>query len=239
MRCHLLGVGEAFDPALGNTSTIVTAAGRLLLDCGYAVPAALWAHDPDPDLLDGLYISHAHADHYFGFPPLIGRMWEAGRTKPLALITQESVFAKVRQAMELGYPGMLSGCKFELQFIPAAPGGKIRWREFDLSFAPSTHSVSNLAVRIETAGRSFAYSGDGMFTPASRDLFRGVDVLLHEAYLFEPHPNHGDIPGVIAMAAEQQVGKLLLTHLNRQTRARDRARIDPSILPEPGSSYFV
>jgi ribonuclease BN (tRNA processing enzyme) len=234
MRYHLLGVGEAFDAPLGNTSALLTAESRLLLDCGYAVPAALWAHNGDPDFLDGVYISHAHGDHYFGLPPVLGRLWESGRTRELAVITQPAVFAKIRDAMELAYPGLLAQFQFDLRHIPAAPGAPVRWREFDLSFAPSTHSVPNLAVRVETAGRSFAYSGDGQFTPAGRTLFERADVLLHEAYRFEPHPNHGDIPGVIAMAAEANVGRLLLTHLNRDTRRNDRGRIDPAILPDPG-----
>lgn len=235
MRYHLLGVGEAFDAPLGNTSAILTAESRLLLDCGYVVPAALWEHNGDADFLDGIYISHAHGDHYFGFPPVIGRLWESGRTRELAIITQEPVFQKMKDAMELAYPGILAACKFELRFLPAAPGGALRWREFELRFAPTTHSVPNLAVRIESGGRTFAYSGDGQFTPASRELFAGVDVLLHEAYLFEPHPNHGDIEGVIAMAREAGVRRLLLTHLNRTTRVRDRHRIDPSLLPDPGA----
>ena len=234
MRYHLLGVGEAFDAPLGNTSALLTAESRLLLYCGYAVPAALWAYDGDPDFLDGIYVTHAHGDHFFGFPPVIGRMWESGRTRELALITQESVFHKLKEAMELAYPGILAACKFELRFLPAAAGETLAWREFKLRFAPSRHSVPNLAVRLETAGRSFAYSGDGQFTPAGRDLFTAVDLLLHEAYSFDQHPNHGDIPGVIAMAAETGVRRLLLTHLNRDTRRRDRARIDPAILPEPG-----
>ncbi len=239
MRIHLLGVGEAFDAPLGNTSALLTAESRLLLDCGYAVPASLWAYNGDPDLLDGLYISHAHGDHFFGFPPLIGRLWESGRTRELAVITQESVFQKMKDAMELAYPGILADCKFEVRLIPAAAGETVRWREFELRFASSTHSVPNLAVRIETAGRSFAYSGDGQFTPASRDLFAEVGVLLHEAYMFQPHPNHGDIDGVIAMASEARVRRLLLTHLNRDTRVRDRHRIDPAILPEPGAEGEV
>jgi ribonuclease BN (tRNA processing enzyme) len=234
MRFHLLGVGEAFDAPLGNTSAILTAESRLLLDCGYAVPASLWAHDGDADLLDGIYISHAHGDHYFGFPPVIGRLWESGRTKELAVISQESVFRKMKDAMELAYPGILADCKFDLRFLQAAAGETVRWREFELRFAPSTHSVPNLAVRVETGGRSFAYSGDGQYTPAGRALFAGVDVLLHEAFSFAPHPNHGDIEGVIAMAAEARAGRLLLTHLHRNTRVRDRGRIDPAILPEPG-----
>jgi ribonuclease BN (tRNA processing enzyme) len=233
MNYVLLGVGEAFDAPLGNTSALLSADSRLLLDCGYAVPASLWAYDGNADLLDGLYISHAHGDHFFGFPPLIGRLWDSGRTKEFTVIAQESVWLKMQDAMELAYPGLLERRQFELHFIPAAAGETVQWREFQLRFAPSIHSVPNLAIRVETGGRSFAYSGDGMFTPAGRELFFGVDVLLHEAYSFTPHPIHGDIDAVTGMAGEANVGRLLLTHLSRETRVRDRERIDPAMLPEP------
>src|SRR3954464_6592065 len=133
MRYLLLAVGEAFDAPLGNTSALLTAESRLLLDCGYALPASLWAHDGDPAFLDGIYISHAHGDHYFGWPPVIGRLWESGRTRELAIITQEPVHAKLRDAMELAYPGILAKCQFPIRFVPAAHGAAVRWREFDLS----------------------------------------------------------------------------------------------------------
>src|SRR5215471_15691670 len=113
----LLGVGEAFDAPLGNTSALLTAESRLLLDCGYAVPAALWACNGDPDFLDGIYLSHAHGDHYFGMPPVIGRLWESGRGRELAVITQEPVFAKMRDAVDLAYPGILAKCKFPLRLV--------------------------------------------------------------------------------------------------------------------------
>src|SRR5689334_4803927 len=129
MRYLLLGVGEAFDAPLGNTSVLLTAESRLLLDCGYAVPAALWSHNGDPDFLDGLYVTHAHGDHFLGFPPVIGRLWESGRTRELAVITQESVYRTMCDAMELAYPGILAQCKFPIRHIPAAPGSPVRWRE--------------------------------------------------------------------------------------------------------------
>jgi phosphoribosyl 1,2-cyclic phosphodiesterase len=64
-------------------------------------------------------------------------------------------------------------------------------------------------------------------------------VRLHAAASFQPHPNHGDIEGVMEMAKQTGVRRLLLTHLNRTTRVRDRARIDPAMLPEPGDSGDV
>ena len=83
----VLGCGEAFDDALPNNSYLVRIGGSvLLLDCGYSIPPRLWHFEHDDSAVDLIYISHAHADHYFGLPAVLGRMWEQGRTMPLTIL---------------------------------------------------------------------------------------------------------------------------------------------------------
>src|SRR6266496_2721801 len=106
MRIVLLGTGEAFDDTLGNTSALVLSDSRILVDCGYTGPFQVWHYNSEPDLIDAIYISHAHADHYFGLPPLLTRMWEDGRKKPLTLISQKHVLEQIWQLLEFGYAGM-------------------------------------------------------------------------------------------------------------------------------------
>lgn len=217
----MLGSGEAFDETLGNTSALVTADSNVLFDCGYAGPFQVWRHNPAPDLLDAIYISHAHADHYFGLPPLLTRMWEEGRTKPLAIVSQPLVLEQIRQILDLGYTGLRSRFRFPIEEIAVSPEATVTFREFRLRFAPSIHSVTDLAVRMETGGRAFCYSGDGMFTMESRALFEGADLLLHEAYSFDQSPVHADIPRLLAMAEEAGVKHLVLTHVQRRVREAD------------------
>jgi ribonuclease Z len=221
MRIVLLGAGEAFDKTLGNTSALVVDESTILLDCGYAAPFQVWRYNPSPDLIDAIYISHAHADHYFGLPPLLVRMWEEGRRKPLTLISQRHVIEQIWQLLDLGYVGVRDRCEFPIETIEAVHEHEIEYREFRMRFAPGQHSVPNLAVRMETSGKAFCYSGDGMFTDDSRLLFTGADVLLHEAYKFEESATHADIPRLIAMAEEIGVKHLVLTHVQRSVRKHD------------------
>lgn len=244
MRVVLLGAGEAFDETLGNTSALVLAESRLLIDCGYAGPFQVWRQDASPDLLDAIYISHPHADHYFGLPALLTRMWEDGRTKPLTIISQPPVIEQIWQLLELGYTGLRKRFAFPIETIEASPHRPVSYREFNLQFAPTVHSVTNLAVRMETAGATFCYSGDGMFTPESRELFHGSDLLLHEAYAFQESPVHADIPRLIAMAEDAGVRHLVLTHVQRNVRKdeqrllalRSRVRLT---LASPGAVFDV
>jgi ribonuclease BN (tRNA processing enzyme) len=245
MQVEILGAGEAFDETLGNTSALVTCNDAvLLLDCGYAGPFQVWGRDASPDLLDAIYISHAHADHYFGLPALLTRMWEDGRTKPLTIISQPQALHQIRQLLDLGYIGISKRFQFAIEEIEASPAAFIEYRRLRLRFAPTLHSTTNLAIRIEEAAGSFCYSGDGMFTDESRALYSGTGLLLHEAYCFDPSPVHADIPRLIEMAAGAGVKRLVLTHVQRNVRKNDQRLEDlhstvPVTLAAPGERFEV
>ena len=233
----VLGCGEAFDERYTNTSLLLRADEKtILLDCGYSAPAPLWNAVADADALDLIYISHAHADHCFGLPAVLGRMWEDGRKKPLVILSQPPLLAQIRESMEAGYPGLAARFQYPIEYREALPGHTVSWEGMQFGFAPTRHSVTNLAIRTEAGGGKFCYSGDGQFTDESRALFAGADLLVHEAYSFEQSPVHGDFPNVIRMATEQSVGQLALVHIQRRVRREqgERIRALDAVVPEPG-----
>ena len=96
MKVIFLGVGEAFDENNPNNSHLVLSGKTsLLLDCGFVVPYQLWKYNNDQSFLDGVYITHPHADHYFGLPALLVRMSEEKRTRQFTIICQKG-FKKTR-----------------------------------------------------------------------------------------------------------------------------------------------
>ena len=244
MKVTILGCGEAFDERLPNTSILVETAGRTILcDCGYSVPRQLWANT-DANAIDLIYISHPHADHYFGLAPLLGRMWEDGRERPLTILSQPVVLDQLQSLAELGYRGLPARYKYPITWVLASPGRKVEWHGAEFDFAQTSHSVTNLAVRIADAGATVCYSGDGMFTPASRDLFRGADLVIHEAFQFETSPVHADIPSLLAMAPAEGIKARALVHVQRGIR-RQPERLHDAIaafrtvsLPEPLAVYI-
>ena len=74
---RVVGCGEAFDVGLGNTSYLFSGEGypALLFDCGYQIPERLWLNRLHLGL-DAVFFTHLHADHSFGFVPLMARYWE-------------------------------------------------------------------------------------------------------------------------------------------------------------------
>lgn len=229
MQAHILGCGEAFDHELFNTSILLRATrATVLLDCGYSIPPRVWQACQDPNEVDAIWLSHQHADHFFGMPALLGRWWEEGRTKPLTILSQPSVLDAVREALELGYRNLAARFRYPLVFHTAGPELRIETHGLTLTCAESRHSVPNLAVRVEDGSQAVCYSGDGMFTDASRALFRGADLLLHEAFFFDESPVHADIGRLIDMAAAEGVKHLALVHVQRAVR-RERTRIEAAI----------
>jgi len=240
------GCGEAFDE-LPNTSLLIrTDSAKVLLDCGYSVPPELWKIEPDPSALDLIYITHAHADHYFGLPPVLGRMWVGGRRRPLTIMSQAAVITSFRGLMVYAYRSLGQNLEFPVEFVEVFEGCSIESHGFGFRFASTAHSAPNLAIRVENDGHAICYSGDGNFTDASRELYHGADLVVHEAFSFNPMPIHACIPGVLAMAAEMGVRRAALVHVERSVR-RERSALFAAMLaapvrcslPQPGDVLIV
>src|SRR3989344_2071885 len=149
MKIIFLGVGEAFDENIPNNShLVITERTKLLLDCGITAAAQVWKFNPDPNLLDAIYISHWHADHYFGLPGLLLRMWEGGRTMPITIISRKGFKEQFKKLMDLAYLGFQEKFKFEINILEAEVGKETKFNDLSLSFTKTVHSSENLAVKI-------------------------------------------------------------------------------------------
>lgn len=242
-----VGTGEALDPELPNTSLLVRGPSTLLLDCGYAVPHALWKLTRDADELDAVWISHGHADHCFGLPALLLWMRLAGRRRPLTVFGGPGSKARLEQVLELGYPGSYAPHKcYPIEFVELRVGEVARFGALKLRVAPTIHSLANWALRIDFADglRSLVYSGDGSPTEASRSLCAGVSLLVHECFHVEPpagERKHGDLRGLLTLAREAGVNTLAVLHFaadERETiaaaaRASDHEGFE-LLMPRPG-----
>ena len=220
MKLIFLGTGEAFDENMPNTSVLMVSDKiSLLLDCGCTVPTQLWKFNNDQSFLDAIYISHAHADHYFGIPALFVRMWEEERKKPITVICQKGLKKTIKELMEYGYKDFAKKFKFKINFIEIEGGQTIQFNDLKLLFALTTHSASNFAIKIDHNKKSFCYSGDGDFNKETEELYKNSDLVIHEAYLYdEKREGHACIIDLIKMAEENNIKCLALTHINRDLR---------------------
>jgi ribonuclease Z len=248
MKIIFLGVGEAFDENFPNNShLIITEKTKLLLDCGLKVASQVWKYNPDQNFLDAIYISHWHADHYFGLPGFLLRMWEEGRTKPITIISRKGFKEQFNKLMDLAYLGFLEKFKYEIKIIEVEEGKDVEFNDLKLSFNPTVHSRENLAVKIINGKSQMVYAGDGL-PMAGNNFYKNLDLLILETYSYNEEKNgHSPtfIVSAITFAEDNNVKCLALTHLNRDFRKnelpekKDKIKSDKVkiIIPEPMDEY--
>ena len=251
MRVTFAGVGEAFDERLPNTSLLVETndGSSVLLDCGFTASCVFWEKAEKPLELDAVYVSHFHADHYFGIPALITRSIEEKRTKRLTIIGPSGIESRVTRLMEMGYANALSKAKFQIFFIECVPGEDFKHSGFKFQFALSYHTMPCLSILLEADGKCLFYSGDGKPTDDTLELARGCDLMVHEAYtLDEINPVHGDVGSSLEFARRAGAKACALVHMKRTIRHSMKDIILRAIasvsdvkafLPEPGDVYTL
>ena len=221
MKIIFLGTGEAFDENCPNNCLLLDINGyNLLLDCGYSAPIQIWKYNPDQSFLDAIYISHLHADHYFGLPALLVRMWEEKRVKPLKIICFKGWGPMIEAVIEAGYKGFKDRFSFHIE-IQEIEGSQVIEPGIRFVLAPTVHTAVNMAVRVEASEKAVCYSGDGVFTPETEEIYKDADLVIHEAYLYdEKRFGHSRITDLLDMAKRDRVKCLALTHINRNLRKR-------------------
>ncbi|NGX41957.1 MAG: Ribonuclease Z [Chlamydiae bacterium] len=247
MELECIGVGEAFEPQLGNTSFLLHSETNLLIDCGYAVPRNLFSRNYPPDLIDALYVTHFHADHFFGVPAMVYRWQEEGRKKPLTIIGQPGTKSLINRTIDLGYPSCRSKLDFELKYLETTD--PVALNELSLSFAQTDHSMKNYAIKITKGKSSIGISGDGGLTTKTRDLFQDCTVLVHEAYTYDRAiQGHTYALDIVAFAKGlPTLQTLALVHIQRDERANRLSEFTALqkdvpfklLAPEPGERIFL
>ncbi|AZZ92431.1 MBL fold metallo-hydrolase [Hahella sp. KA22] len=239
MLLEIIGTGEAYDRYRVNAAVLVQEQDfRLLIDCGPTVPQALWRRQLAADAIDAIYLTHIHPDHASGLTALLNQWGSAGRRQPLQILCQPG------QQAHLEWMSTYAAWPEQLPFA-------IQWRDasltteigpWTLQTAPTQHSVSNLALRLEQKGPvshptgSLFYSGDGRPTAASASLMRGCVMAMQEC--FSPMEqgegsHHGDLPGCLRQLQSARPRHLLLYHIEdgQHTAVAEsiRSRVDVSV----------
>lgn len=252
MDITFVGVGEACDERLPNTSVLVRASlaegsCSILLDCGFTAACRYWRHTDDVDDLDALWISHFHGDHFFGVPVLLLRLWEMKRCKPLSLLGPPGLRKTLQLAMDLAYPGFRDRLQFPIEFIELDTEKPVELHGCTWQAAENEHSLRSFALRLDTGQQSLFYSGDGRPTRETLALARHCQLIIHEAFRLDGEtPGHGTVQGCVDFARNARAESLALVHLQRDER-RDRhreimgllaeVRDFHAFLPEPDDRY--
>lgn len=92
LQIQMLGTGSAFAKTFYNTSALVRSNEmNILIDCGATTPRSLHDIGVQPDQIDGIIISHIHADHVGGLEEIAFRLLYQYKKKKTKLFLTESL----------------------------------------------------------------------------------------------------------------------------------------------------
>jgi ribonuclease BN (tRNA processing enzyme) len=169
----------------------------------------------DPLTIDGVFISHLHADHFFDISGyyVMRKYHPRGPQPRIPVWGPRGTKSRVARAYGLPLdPGMNDEFRFRRIKRSAVEIGP-----FTVSAARVDHPIEAYALRVECDGRSLVYSGDTARCEALTELATGADLLLAEAAFRDDadNPPHIHMTGSEAAttAQEAKVGMLVLTHI--------------------------
>ena len=193
-----------------RSSILIESAGkRLLVDCGPDLREQMIA--ADVDRIDGLIVTHDHADHCHGIDDLRPLAQRLGGPIPLygradVIDSLTNRFAYIFRSSSF-YPAMAEAVELEQELTIG---------EARLRFVDQPHGrLSALGMRIEEAGPSIVYAIDfSELNEDMRELYKGADVWIADCLSRRPHPTHAYLEAVLGWTRELGIGRVYLSHLN-------------------------
>lgn len=215
MELTVLGAGPAYTNLAGATGAAYlfrSGNGSILLDLGQGSFPAL-AASLEPSILDGIFISHLHPDHFIDLVAL--RHYLRYEFDPPRRVNVHAP-AELGQRIDALHaePGFTAAT---LDVLPLRSGAQ-NVGPFRIEAGLVTHTSESYGFRVSAAdGPGLVYSGDCGDASDLEPLLRPGDTLLAEVS-FGPGPVapgafHLDGPSVGRLAAARGVRRVLLTHL--------------------------
>jgi len=226
VKVRFLGSGDAFGSG-GRFQTCIhveSGASQLLLDCGASSLIAMRRFGVDPQAVDTVILSHLHGDHFGGVPFLILDGQFKRRTRPLLVAGPPGVEKRVREAMEVFFPGSTRIVrKFETRFVELADRvavevGPVHVTGYEVSHASG---APPFALRITGEGKVVTYTGDTEWTESLVDAARGADLFIAEALSYDKRIRyHLDLATLLEHRSRLDCRRLILTHMGEDVLAR-------------------
>jgi ribonuclease BN (tRNA processing enzyme) len=235
---RFVGTGDAFGSGgrLQACIWLEMAGTRLLVDCGASSLIGLRRAGLEPGRLDGVVLSHLHGDHFGGLPFLVLDAQFGHRERPLVVLGPPGTEARVRQAMEVLFPGSAATRqRFALRFVELAEREPVRLgnARVEAYAVPHASGAPAYALRLTGGGRVVAYSGDCEWSEALVAAARQADLFICEAYFVDKMvKNHLSYATLARHRDRLTCRRLVLTHPSQELLRR-RAQV-PDEIAEDG-----
>jgi len=244
VEVQFLGTGDAFGSGgrLQACIRVQTGNFHFLLDCGASALVSMKRFGVDPSGIPLILLSHLHGDHFAGIPFLILDGQFSRRTQPLLIAGPPGVEGRVREAMEVFFPGSLRvQRKFPVEFSEMKEKtesvfGNIRVTPFAMVHPSGSASY---ALRVRCGGKEIGYSGDTEWNENLIAAAKGTDLFISECYFFDKKINyHMNYQTLQAQKENLGSRRLVLTHMGDEVLNRLQSVTDVE-LAEDGKKILL
>jgi ribonuclease Z len=175
-----LGTGNAF-AAEGSAFNSFLVNGRYLFDAGPTALQQIRRSKTNPDDVDVIFVSHFHADHFFGLPFLFLEFWRRERRKDLVIVGPPGIEERAELLFETGFPGMpVRPNAYRRRYIEVSDGMECETSGLEFTAAQVDHvaALECFGFRAHIGGRTLMYSGDSKMCQGLLRLAPGAEVLV-------------------------------------------------------------
>jgi ribonuclease Z len=189
-----LGTSGYLPTADRDNAAFLLKAGEatILVDCPGSVIRKILAAGAQPLDVDGVFITHVHADHVYGLPSLVQGLML--RDHVFRLFGSAATVDFCRQLLDL-FGLREPKYRTRVEFVPLAPGETTAVAgEVEAAAWGVPHQPSSLAFEFRAGGKGkrVVFSGDTSVHPALFEKSRGADALVHDcgapSRFFEEYP---------------------------------------------------
>jgi ribonuclease BN (tRNA processing enzyme) len=230
MRLTILGSGDAFGSGgRFNTCFLVETGGagpagrKILLDCGASSLVAMRARGLDPNLIEGVILSHLHGDHFGALPFLLLDAQHAShRTHAFTIAGPPGTRARVEGLVEAMFPRAWSTkWRFPLEIVEIPLGAPTAVLGLTVTTAEVVHfsGTPSTAVRLNDGAKTLAYSGDTEWTDALYGIAKDADLFIIECYDYARDLT-GHMSWTTLKTRSFGARRVMVTHMNPSMLAR-------------------
>jgi ribonuclease BN (tRNA processing enzyme) len=218
IRIQMLGTGSAFSKKYHNNNALVSCNGfRLLFDCGATANRSLAELGIGLDTIDGVFISHLHADHIGGLEEFAFRMFYEYKKRPVLYLPQPLRKPLWNHSLKGGLSDEKSGLTaldsyFDVREVQEGVPFLLK-DGFVIETVQTKHIPAKYSCGVIFNDRIF-YSSDTIF---DRNLLNYIDVerrcevIMHDCQFTSPGAVHASLQELLTLPDDIQ-RKVLLMH---------------------------
>ena len=235
------GVGSALNTSLSPSSLLINR--KILIDAPPGIAIVLRSLGLSLSDLECIFITHLHADHFFGLPLLLCEFGLEMREKPLKIYGPLGLEEKTHILLEMAYPEE----RLKDMIEPAKPQFNntkdIKHDEVDnLYLAPVIGNHGNiethgLSISTKSGCLSLYYSSDTELTPEVNKNIQGAQVSILDATTFDfDLPGHMTYRTLERLSSKYSQKHFFATHRANYDVDKSQNKI---IIPYVGREYCI